>query len=278
MTDSLNRIRSAIATSPFKKVLLSPPVRRAGAAVLALRFLPSVWALERPTAFLAAEVLRSKTKEYRVQNSDVKLVVRHDSGALELVHEVFGARCYDPDAYCRARIPTPPTVLDLGANVGAFSAFVLSQWPAARITCLEPDPDNLAALNRFRELHQMADVTIVAACACTTDGTVAFQSGGGAGSHVSDQGTPTLAVDVFPLMAQADFVKIDIEGSEWPILRDPRLSALSKLVVVMEYHRRSWDDSGAEHEARRLLELAGFIVVRTEPNYWGHGLMWAIKE
>ena len=37
-------------------------------------------------------------------------------------------------------------------------------------------------------------------------------------------------------MAEADLVKIDIEGGEWPILTDPRFAQLPTPALVIEYH------------------------------------------
>ena len=43
-------------------------------------------------------------------------------------------------------------------------------------------------------------------------------------------------VDVFPYLAAADLVKIDIEGSEWEILADARFAGIAARVLVLEYH------------------------------------------
>jgi hypothetical protein len=47
---------------------------------------------------------------------------------------------------------------------------------------------------------------------------------------------PTPAVDVFPYLAEAALIKIDIEGAEMPLLTDPRFAELSAKIVLLEYH------------------------------------------
>ena len=42
----------------------------------------------------------------------------------------------------------PNSILDIGANIGAFSQRAHQQWPAAQIYCYEPMPFNLIQLRR----------------------------------------------------------------------------------------------------------------------------------
>jgi hypothetical protein len=78
-------------------------------------------------------------------------------------------------------------------------------------------------------------------------------------------------------MHDADLLKMDIEGSEWPILADKRMRDLKSLVLVMEFHKAGCPSPPSAAAARSLLERAGFEVDLVAENYWGHGLMWAHK-
>ena len=42
--------------------------------------------------------------------------------------------------------PAPSTVLDIGANIGAFALRARTQWPKATIRCYEPVMENYRAL------------------------------------------------------------------------------------------------------------------------------------
>jgi hypothetical protein len=129
-----------------------------------------------------------------------------------------------------------------------------------------------------RDLNDYGDsMAIIGAATSTTDGPVRLVSGLGTGSRVGVNGDLVDSVDPLPLLADCDFAKIDIEGSEWEILADPRLTDIDNIVIVMEYHRRFVGDTGALDEANRLLGEAGFTTGHVQPNVWGHGLIWAWK-
>ena len=86
------------------------------------------------------------------------------------------------------------------------------------------------------------------------------------------------AIDIFEHLFGADFVKMDIEGGEWPILADPRLADLGPMTWVIEFHRAGAPSLPAHEAARSLFEAAGFTVGHEELNYWGHGTLWAWKN
>jgi FkbM family methyltransferase len=45
-----------------------------------------------------------------------------------------------------SRADRPLSVLDLGANIGLFDVYIRSVFPDARITAVEPHPENIAVL------------------------------------------------------------------------------------------------------------------------------------
>jgi FkbM family methyltransferase len=279
----MNRLRRLAAMAPLRVITLRPGIRRRIAAVFSLRFVFAVRSIDQPMAFLMAEARRAGTKVYRLRRAPMLLVIRHDQGGLELLYELFVARCYEPPADLAPFIPRCPQVVDAGANVGLFTAFALSRWPGALVTAIEPDRDNLRALRAFVDLNAATSVRVVPAAASTSDEQVRFSSGAGAGSRLSDDGELVDAIDFIPLLTTADFVKLDIEGGEWQILGDPRLTRTLEsrdgpLVLVMEYHRRFPGDKAALSETTKLLTDAGFKVGPVTPNYWGHGTLWAWRE
>jgi hypothetical protein len=66
-------------------------------------------------------------------------------------------------------------------------------------------------------------------------------------------------------------VKLDIEGGEWPLLRDARLSSLDAAGVILEWH----GPAGTGEDAERLLKAAGFEVQPDAPFAPGVGALWA---
>lgn len=282
----MNVLRRWVHAGPLGKVLLHPAVRPVLAGVVALRFVPAAWQVTEPFRFLFAALGGQGERAYRLRGSNRPVVVRHGFGSLAVMWEIFARGCYEVPADLIDRLPAAPRIFDVGANVGAYSAFALGRWPEATIVAIEADPDNVAALERFAALDGSGRVEVIAAAATIADGPVRFVTGLGAGSMLVDEvdagtrvggGTEVDGVDLLALLGEADLMKLDIERGEWPILADPRLAMGGPLVLVMEYHRRHVDDTGALDEARRLLTGAGFEVSHVRPNHWGHGTLWAAR-
>ncbi len=154
----------------------------------------------------------------------------------------------------------------------------------AQVVAYEPDPDNLEVLRaNVAGGGGGARWRIVPACAAAAAGEVAFMGGRFAESRVPEPGAegPTRIVavhDVFPDLADADLVKIDIEGGEWEILGDPRFADLPARAVVLEYH--TWRCPQPEPRAAALAALrrAGYTPGEPEEDAPGFGVLWAWRE
>ncbi|MGH2868700.1 MAG: FkbM family methyltransferase [Solirubrobacteraceae bacterium] len=220
---------------------------------------------------------------YRLARSDVLVAIRHGSADVVTLGEVFHNHDYVPPAALETQLATTRSVLDLGANVGLFGAFAASRWPGAKIVAFEPDPANLAVLEQTIAANGLGrSWTVVPAAAGAHDGESRFLAGGASLSHLTDDDTPgatTVPIrDVLPAIAQADLVKIDIEGGEWEIFSDPRFGASPPRALVIEYHpyRCPGADSRAAAEGR--LRAAGMHVQTIWHRDDGHGMLWAWRS
>jgi hypothetical protein len=83
--------------------------------------------------------------------------------------------------------------------------------------------------------------------------------------------------DVFGLLENVDLLKLDIEGSEWPILADPRMAELSVPVVMVEYHAHGAPSDNPERDARDALERVGYVTESTLDSAPGFGVVWGWK-
>lgn len=270
-----------IATLPgLRKVLLQPAVRSTVASFLALRFLRAALLTTSPLRFVVADLLTSRRqiRSWPLRHGGtITLMHRRD---LEAFHELMVAGEYEPPRALEPRLSQPARILDLGGNIGMFTHWAHRRWPDAQITSFEPDPENLEV---FRAGLEPTDpIELIEAAAMTRTGHAVLAGGSGAGRRVSfsDHAVPGSmpAVDIFDHLAEADFVKMDIEGGEWPILSDQRLSQLGNLVWVIEFHRAGAPSLPAHEAARSLFEAAGFSVGHVTLNYWGHGTLWAWKD
>jgi len=147
---------------------------------------------------------------------------------------------------CPFNPATPPVVLDLGANVGAFTRWAAQRWPGCAIHAYEPCPANFKLLEQTCSsivyahritLHQQA----VAGHACRA----LLQAGEfncGEWSLVMPTvaGREKVEVDVIAAtdLPKADVLKLDVEGAEILVLsaltQAGRMGEFS--VCVMETH------------------------------------------
>jgi FkbM family methyltransferase len=222
-----------------------------------------------------------RAAEYRVRAVDAHIVLRHNSSDVWTLNEIFYDRSYDPPAPVAAWLSSlerPPRVLDLGANVGMYGALVHARHPGASIVAFEPDPQNAALHRRCMALNgSPTSWRLVEACAASEDGTRMFAAAGGDESRVTadHSGMPVQARDVLPEMERRDLVKMDIEGSEWELLADPRFG--SAPAVVLEYHPHLCPSPDSHGEAERLLTGAGYRVAPVFRRPSGLGALWAWK-
>jgi FkbM family methyltransferase len=239
-----------------------------------------------PVRFAAAELFgpRGRLQVHQIEGG--RVVLRHRTRDIDVFDEIFvGNRGYEPPraVAIRFRDRPPAKVLDLGGNVGLFGVYALAQWPAATITSVEPDAANLPLLGRCIEVNEAAARwKIIAACAASRPGVVAFSGGQFADSAIALDGedvtADVVAVDALELLQYADFAKIDIEGAEWELLLDERFAASAPAVLVMEWHQRGCPMPDGYQAALDILRRAGYDVEGEPPSVGQHyGTIWAWK-
>lgn len=219
-----------------------------------------------------------RVEHYKLRGHPVRFALRHGTRDVDIADEVFvGVPCYQPPREV-ARLLAGHRglrILDLGGNIGLFGAYVLSRHPTAHITSYEPDPANARVLERTIALNPQARWTLEERCVGIAPGDVRLAAGRYADSHVTDDGGITVkSVDVFGLLDAADWVKMDIEGSEWPILSDRRLEDARCTALVLEWHERNAPAGGAFNEAAARLRAAGFETTGDRGSD-SHGVLWA---
>ena len=264
--------------------LLDSTIRARGtqAVIRAARRWPAV---QEPARFTAAELFGPRGRAQVHQVIAGRVVLRHRTRDVEIFDEIFvGASSYEPPPAVAAALHDrpPKRVLDLGANVGFFGVYALGRWPSATITSVEPDPANLPALMRCVAVNDAAGHwRVIAACAASRPGVVAFSGGRFADSAIALDGEAATdqvaAVDAFELLADADFAKIDIEGGEWDLLLDPRFVHAAPPVVVMEWHERGCPTDDAYATAFDVFRGAGYQVEGEALLGYPSGLIWAWK-
>ncbi len=231
-----------------------------------------------PVGYAYRELAVGGIGEYTLRGSQTRFTVRHRSGDVDIFRKFYAYRYYEWPSEVRNRLATlgrPINTLDLGANIGFFEVHTREQVPVGRAIALEPDAANGGIFERTRDANH-ADWELHRVCASNQPGVVRFRSGAHNFSRISGDGDITSpAIDVYPYIDQVDFVKMNIEGSEWEILQDARLAA-TDVVWIVEYHRIRNPEPAITEHVQRLFHDAGYatwVAVGHDDN----GLVWAWK-
>lgn len=160
----------------------------------------------------------------------------------------------------------PPTILDLGANIGAFARWAAKRWPGCCIDCYEPHPGNFAMLEKTAAGIDGAQITLHNQAVLNLNGRMQLTAGKyNCGEHslfndAKKTGGASVEVEVISAksLPRANILKIDTEGSEHGIL--VALNAAGRLkdfaCIMLEYHAAE-----IEKNVTKMLRDGGFQLV-----------------
>lgn len=187
----------------------------------------------------------------------------------------FGIFEHNLSYYILARLRPGDGFIDVGANVGYFSLLASKiAGPAGQVLSIEASPDTCALLRCNVARNHCGNVEVVNLAATSEPCTVEIVRGDrkniGTNSvkRRSEEGAGTvrgmpLSAILGPLAPRANLIKIDVEGSEAPILEDVLLHLdrfPAKLTVVAEVTPGSADFIDR-------FRRAGFAVFGLPNNY-----------
>ncbi len=170
------------------------------------------------------------------------------------------------------------TILDIGANIGATSVFLLNAYPNARLVALEPDAGNFEVLRK--NLEPYGDARAVAMHGALWDCRESlvvdrghFRDGGEwsfqvrtATSHDGEVEGVTLA-DLLERygLDTVDILKIDIEGAEERVFESSISGCLHKVArIAIELHNQASRDVFF----RSVAPFGGRVSERGEVTLW----------
>ncbi len=134
----------------------------------------------------------------------------------------------------------PKTVLDIGANVGAFTCLASLIWPEAKIYSFEPESANAEC---FRRNCQSPNILFSQSAVRSFNGESNMFIGDCAVTHgfhdLGRQTDKTVSVECLDaaILIPAEFIKIDTEGCETEILS--RLDLSKAKAIAVEFHCES---------------------------------------
>ena len=183
----------------------------------------------------------------------------------ESFQNIFEEKIYECDL-----ITAPKTVLDIGANEGAFTAWCLEKYPGCKIEAYEPMPENaeIFRLNHGENSQvKLYELAVMNQPTCK----IYFgknNSGDCSAYDIGDQLPDFMAAICVPpsSLTAAEFVKVDTEGCELEIISGLDLS--KTVALVCEWHR---DD-----DCRKIIEIvqkAGLKLFHCRPWHKDRGEM-----
>jgi FkbM family methyltransferase len=134
-----------------------------------------------------------------------------------------------------------PFIIDCGANMGLSIVYLKHNHPDAEIIAFEPDEVNYGLLSKNIDSFGYKNVTLRKEAVWKENTTLLFSNEGSMSSKITDeQSGVTREVRAIRLRdcidRPVDFLKIDIEGAEYDVIKDvaDRLSLVKNLFI--EYH------------------------------------------
>jgi FkbM family methyltransferase len=165
------------------------------------------------------------------------------------------------------------TIVDIGANIGFFSASAARQFPGTGIIACEPLPENISVLSEtITRNHLEADITIVKKALAGKAGPIEFYEStqsSGEGSLLMHAGSISRTVEALTLadlfreyrIERCGLLKMDVEGAEYQILYNTD-SATLRLIdrIHLEYHTVKGDPAADRRALQAFLVSNGFLV------------------
>ena len=181
----------------------------------------------------------------------------------ELLHayrEIFGREIY------RFTSGSPsPVIIDCGSNIGMSVLYFKRLFPAAQVLAFEPDEGNFELLGKNVALNNLQQVELRKAAVWINNGTISFNSNESEASRISENKGSGRQVkcerlsDLLDNYKKIDFLKIDIEGAEWEVIKDcaKKLSPVQNM--FLEYHGKT-QETQKLNEILQIVRENGFAV------------------
>jgi FkbM family methyltransferase len=154
-----------------------------------------------------------------------------------------------------------PFIIDCGANIGVSIIYFKSIFPNCKILAFEPDPFLFEYLERNIAINKLKDIEIYQKAVWDKETIIEFfQEKSDSGrlslnSNLEMHKSTLIEVDSCLLSdyisTKVDFLKVDIEGSEWPVVKEIE----EKLKFVERIFIESHSFIGDKQDAHKILKL-----------------------
>lgn len=154
-----------------------------------------------------------------------------------------------------------PLIIDCGANIGLSVIYFKRLYPESKVIAFEADQNIADILASNLGNFGIDDVKIESKAVWIANTILSFKSDGAVGGQIADDTEDTIKVDAIRLKdflsSEVDFLKIDIEGVEYEILKDCENSLANVKNIFIEYHSFLKNEQKLD-EILLILKQAGF--------------------
>lgn len=172
---------------------------------------------------------------------------------------------------------TTPYIIDAGAHLGLATLYFKQHFPHCEIVCFEPNPQTFSLLQQTIELNSLTNVRTVNAALSDyvgetylygvmgeefsdTRGNSIMPQWGERGKLTKAQTVNTIKLSLY-VDKIVDFLKLDVEGAEYTVLRELEVANKLKFIkeIDVELHLTNTTPV-SEHEILTLLQRNNFSV------------------
>jgi FkbM family methyltransferase len=184
----------------------------------------------------------------------------HDIASFNLCNsELFQSEMYK----FKASRPNP-CIIDCGANLGMSVIYFKQLYPQASIIAFEADDHIFSFLKKNIESFGFEDVELINKAVWNCDNTLSFIVEGGAGGRIEEERAIGIYKKVvctslkkYLTTRKVDFLKIDIEGAEYEVIKDCEEELKNIDFLFIEYHSMPERKQNL-HEILKIVQNAGF--------------------
>jgi FkbM family methyltransferase len=179
-----------------------------------------------------------KDLKYHLYKNKYKIAFRDAPVFLVSINELFINEFY------KFRPATQkPKIIDCGSYIGTSILYFKDNYPDAIVKGFEPDKTNFSIIKENLDNWKFQDTQVTNAAIWTSNGTISFHAKGSMASRIEpiknnkDDNESVACVRLKDLLnEEIDFLKIDIEGAEYEVLKDCEGNLNYVRNLFVEYH------------------------------------------
>jgi FkbM family methyltransferase len=176
---------------------------------------------------------------------------------------------FKDEAYKFDTTTAVPYIIDCGANIGLSTVYFKKLYPPAKVVSFEADPQIFETLRKNIEINKLTGVEPVNKAVWINNEFIEFEVEGGFSGRINKYSSERNLIKVPAirlkdlLTENVDFLKLDIEGAEFEVIKDCGENLKYVKHLFIEYHSH-------KNESQKLGELLSMFS--------DNGFRYHIKE